>query len=448
MNRNRLWLISAVWVGVGLAMSSSGVSANDPPNIVVLFSDDAGYADFGFQPNVRDDYRDLTPRIDSIAKAGCRFTNAYMSASVCSPSRAGLMTGRYQQRFGHDNNIPPGYMKGGLPLTETMMSTRLQQAGYQTGLIGKWHLGYPDDYHPNRRGFDYFYGCLQGSRKYFPIENVSPHRVFLENDQPTEEGGYVTDRIGDAACEFISKHRDQAFFLFVSFTAPHGPLQAKPEHLDKLTQIGNERRRKNAGLIVSLDENVGKILDCLDDLDLVDKTLVVFTNDNGGQTQYAANNSPLRGRKGQLWEGGIRVPMAMRWPGRIEPETVIDDPVISLDLLPTFLAAGDHRIDPDWQLDGIDLNQRLTGAVDALPARTLFWRRRGPTGQIAARKAEWKVILDRARPDASPELFNLSQDIAEARNVAEQFPERTSELINEIQQWESGLGTPQWGTNQ
>ena len=315
------------------------VEAEELPNLVVLMSDDAGYADFGFQPLVADDYRSLTPRIDSIAKQGCRLSSAYMSGAVCSPSRAGFMTGRYQQRFGHDNNIPPGYMKGGLPLTETFMAKRLGDLGYKTGLIGKWHLGYPEDYQPNQRGFDYFYGCLQGSRKYFPIENVSPHRVFLENTTPTEEAGYITDRIGDGACRFIEANKSNPFFLFVSFTATHGPLDVKEEHLKKLANMKPNKRKKNAGLMVSLDENVGKILDQLDVLGLTEKTLVVFTNDNGGQTQSGANNHPLRGRKGQLWEGGVRVPMAIRWPGHIPAGSVFEEPVISLDLFPTFLAA-------------------------------------------------------------------------------------------------------------
>ena len=428
-----------------LCQVSGYAFANDLPNIIVLLSDDAGYADFGFQPHVRDDFKNLTPRIDSIAKAGCRFSNAYMSGCVCSPSRAGLMTGRYQQRFGHDNNIPPGYMKGGLPLSETFGSKRLQSIGYKTGVTGKWHLGYPVDYQPNRRGFDYFYGCLQGSRKYFPIENVSPHRVFLENEKPTAEKGYVTDRIGDAACRFIEKHKDAPFFLFVSFTATHGPLDAKDEHLNQLKHIRKLRRRKNAGLMVSLDENVGKILDRLKALDLEKDTMVIFTNDNGGQTQTAANNEPLRGRKGQLWEGGIRVPMAIRWPGRISAGTVIDDPVISLDLLPTFFAAAERTVDPAWNLDGLSLFKLLTGEVDSVPGRKLYWRRNGAAGAIAVRQGQWKMIHLRNEDGAEARLFDLDGDIGEMRNLAEENPEVLRELVDAANDWESELAQPLWG---
>lgn len=422
-------------------------AADDPPNIIVLMSDDAGYADFGFQPNVADDYKDVTPRIDSIAAGGCRLSNAYMSGCVCSPSRAGLMTGRYQQRFGHDNNIPPGYMKGGLPLSETFLAERMHTIGYKTGLIGKWHLGYPDAYQPNPRGFDYFYGCLQGSRKYFPIKDVSPHRVFLENTTPTEEIGYVTDRIGDGACKFVSDNKDSPFFLFVSFTAPHGPLQAKQEHLDKLAHIDKPKRRKNAGLVVSLDENVGKILDQLKALNLTDNTLVVFTNDNGGQTQYAANNTPLRGRKGQLWEGGIRVPMAIQWPAHIQPGSVVDDPVISLDLLPTFFAAAGQVANPEWKLDGTNVLDRLTGKSESLAERDLYWRRNGAPGPIAVRRGKWKMLNQRNEAGARPQLFDLSNDIAESADVADANPEVLRNLVDAANAWESELAQPLWGPN-
>lgn len=423
----------------------SPLSGDDPPNIVVLFSDDAGYADFGFQPDVRDDFRNLTPRIDSIAKAGCRFSSAYMSGSVCSPSRAGLMTGRYQQRFGHDNNIPPGYMEGGLPLTETFGAKRLKELGYATGLIGKWHLGYPDEYHPNRRGFDYFYGCLQGSRKYFPIENVSPHRVFLENDTPTEETGYVTDRIGDGACRFISENKDAPFFLFVSFTATHGPLNAKQEHLDKLAHIAQPRRKKNAGLMMSMDENVGKILDRLNELGLTENTIVIFSNDNGGQTQTGANNHPLQGRKGSLWEGGIRVPMALQWPAKVASGSVVDDPVIALDWLPTFIEAAGHKVDHGWELDGISLLDRITGAVDALPERSLFWRRNGESGAIAVRRGDWKMLHLRGEEEAEPMLFNVTDDIGEVHDFAAHHASKLRELTERASSWESELSKPLWG---
>lgn len=357
------------------------------------------------------------------------------------------MTGRYQQRFGHDNSLPPGYRKGGLPLDETLMAKRFQEIGYRTGLIGKWHLGYPAAYQPNARGFDYFYGCLQGSRSYFPIERVSPHRVFLENQSPTAETGYVTDRIGEAACRFIADHRERPFFLFVSFTAPHGPLEPKPQHLKRLSHIPQPKRRKNAGLMLSLDENVGRILDQLQQLNLTENTLVVFTNDNGGQTQYAARNAPLRGRKGELWEGGIRVPMAMQWPGKIDAGDVIDDPVISLDLFPTFMAVVGRQVPAEWHLDGVNLLNRLTKNQESLPQRDLFWRRHGSAGSIAMRRGQWKLLEERDQPDSTPQLFDLSRDISESHNLARQKPSKVQELKAAWQTWEKQLQQPLWGPN-
>ena len=347
------------------------------PNIVVLYSDDAGYADFGFQPNVADDMKHLTPRIDTIAKDGARFSNAYMSGCVCSPSRAGLMTGRYQGRFGFDNNLPPA-TNNGLSLDETFGSKRLQKLGYKTGLIGKWHLGYPKEFHPNKRGWDWFYGCLQGSRSFYPIKNPSPHRVILENSTPTEEVGYVTDRFGDAACRFIKENKEQPFYLFVSFTSPHSPLQMKESDQDRVAHIKNKKRRNYAGLVVSLDDNVGKILDALKENDLDETTLVLFTNDNGGQTLTGANNAPLRGKKGTFFEGGIRVPLAMKWPGKITPGKVIDEPVIALDLLPTFVNIAGGKVENHWNLDGIDLSSLLSSSTNTPPSRPLFWRTHGP----------------------------------------------------------------------
>jgi len=431
-------------IGANVNPTNAQERTNQPlPNIVVLFSDDAGYADFGFQPNCRKEMQALTPNIDRIAREGLRCSNAYVSGCVCSPSRAGLMTGRYQERFGFDNNLPPG-AQNGLSLKETFGAKRLQQLGYKTALIGKWHLGYPDTFHPNRRGWDWFYGLLQGSRSYYPYEHPTPHRVFLDNTTPTPEEGYVTDRIGDAACRFIAEQKDQPFFLFVSFTAPHGPLQPKKEDLARLAHIQGGKRKKYAGLILSLDDNVGKILKALAQHGLSENTLVVFTNDNGGQTKTGANNAPLRGRKGQLYEGGIRVPWAVRWPAKIKPGTTIDDPVIAIDLIPTFVAAAGGQVDPEWKLDGINLLPLWTGKVNTLPTRDLFWRKGGSQGYQAVREGEWKLYRDKTHV-CPPELYHLSQDISEEHDVAADHPEIVTRLGKKLDQWDSELVPPLWG---
>ncbi len=424
------------------ALGQGKTSERIRPNIVVLLADDAGYGDFGFQGSANEDLAPLTPHIDSIARGGARFTQAYMAGCVCSPSRAALLTGRYPQRFGHEQNLPVGHSSG-LSLEESTMADRLKGAGLRTALIGKWHLGYPSEYHPNRRGFDWFFGCLQGSRSYFPIEKPTDFRVLQENGRPTPEGGYVTDRLGDGAVQFIEKHREQPFFLLVSFTAPHGPMHAKPEDLESLGHIENLRRRKYAGMVKSLDDNVGKILAALKKAGLTERTLVVFTNDNGGQTSTGANNSPLRGRKGQLLEGGVRVPWAMRWPDRIPAGLVIDDPVISLDLLPTFLAAaGAPRAEG---LDGVDLLPRLTGRVDALPERALMWRKDGTGREIAIRRGRWKLhVADRAESEV-PMLYDLETDRGESTDRAAEHPDRVAALAQELAAWEKELVPPRWG---
>ena len=428
------------WTSLAIAFLCGLAAAERPPNIVVLFADDAGYADFGFMT----DAADWTPRIDSIAAAGARFTNAYMTGCVCSPSRAGLLTGRYQTRFGHENNLPPGYMDGGMDLDETTLADRLKALGYATGLVGKWHLGYPPPYHPNERGFTWFYGLLQGARNYFPYENPRPHQVIQENGKATREGGYVTDRFGDAAVRFIAKNKEKPFFLFLSFTAPHGPLQAKAEDLAGLDADLSLKRRKYIGLLRSLDANVGKVLDALKEHGLESNTLVVFTNDNGGQTRTGASNAPLRGRKGQLTEGGIRVPMCMRWPGVIEAGRVIDDPVISLDLLPTFVSVGGGKVVADRNLDGIDLGPLLRDKDLALPTRPFFWRKGGPGGSIAMRLGKHKLYFADRKQSAAARLFDLASEIGEETDIAGENEEVVARMGKMLADWEAQQVYPAW----
>lgn len=427
-----------------LAVSSVGSAQ---PNIIILYSDDAGYADFGFQPNCAADMKKLTPNIDRIAKEGARFTNAYMAGSVCSPSRAGLMTGRYQQRFGYDNNLPPGFQSG-LDLKEKFGVNYLKPLGYTTGLVGKWHLGYPEEYHPNKRGFDWFYGLLQGSRPYYEIPKPSAHQVIQENGRITKEDGYVTDRFGDAACRFIRENKEAPFFLFVSFTSPHGPLQPKPEDVKRVAHIDQKRRANYAGLVVNLDDNVGKVLDCLKTEGLDGNTIVLFTNDNGGQTSNGANNTPLQGKKGTLWEGGVRVPWVMRWKGEIPAGSIIDQPVIALDLLPTLIEAAGGELSLDWNLDGRSflelLGEKRKTASLVEVARPLFWRQGGSGGPRAMREGKWKIIHNRNSGD-KPALFDLSKDVGESRDLSNENGEVLKAMLRKLNVWEKQLEEPRWG---
>ena len=426
-----------------LVSATLSIVAAEKPNIVILFSDDAGYADFGFQPNCADDMKHLTPNINTIAQDGVHFTNAYMTASICSPSRAGLMTGRYQQRFGYDNNLPSD-QKQGLPLSETFGAKRLQDLGYKTALVGKWHLGYPEEMQPNKRGFDWFYGILQGGRGYFPIEGSRRGGVVLENTTPTKEAGYLTDRFGAAACKFITENKEHPFFLFVSFTSPHSPNQPKEEDMKRTAHIKDEQRAAYAGLIVSLDDNIGKILAQLKKEKLDNNTLVIFMNDNGGQTRTGGNNSPLSGKKGSLLEGGIRVPWAMRWHGNIKPGSMIHDPIISLDLIPTLIEVAGSESKPEWKLDGRSILARITGKVNSLPTRPLFWRQNGTIGDRSLREGNWKIHHQRSS-GGPPKLYNLHDDIGEKNDLSTKHPDIFNAMMTKLNQWESELLEPLWG---
>ena len=427
-----------------LAQQAPAEPADPLPSIIVLMSDDAGFADFGFQPGCAADCRELTPRIDSLAAAGARFTDACATGAVCSPTRAGMLTGRYQQRFGHERNIPAGSMTAGLDPAERTLGDRLGALGLATGYVGKWHLGYADAFHPNRRGFAHFHGLLQGSRPYGTIERDAPHQVLQVNGKLQPEAGYVTDRFGDAAAAFVKEHAKEPFVLFVSFTAPHGPLQPLAADLATVPESVPAQRRKNLGLLVGLDRAVGRILDAVEEAGIRDRTLVVFTNDNGGQVQTGADNGPLRGAKGTLYEGGIRVPLAVRWPQRIRPGTVVTTPVALFDLLPTFVAATGARVDADWRLDGRDLLPLLAGDPGAVGERALFFRTNGPKGPVAMRRGVHKLVYERNRAGSEPELYDLSRDPGEASNLAAAEPERLAAMLAEIATWEAQLVDPRW----
>lgn len=315
----------------------------------------------------------------------------------------------------------------------------------------KWHLGYPEEYRPNQRGFDHFYGLLKGSRSYHPYARPTRGRVIRNNDTPTPEEGYITDRIGDAACSFIDAHKDERFYLFVSFTSPQGPLEPREGYDDekRLGHIEDGKRKKYAGLLSAMDENVGKILASLKKHDLEENTLVIFTNDNGGPgpNKTGADNYPLRGFKRGLHEGGIRVPWAMRLPGVIAPDSVIEQPVTTLDILPTLLDFAGTEIDSGWNLDGVSLLPLLKDPTAKLPERSLYWRRNGPGGPIAIRDQDWKLVIFRNDPNALPKLYNLATDVGEVNDVGSEYPEVVARLQSKLESWESELSVPLWQSN-
>jgi len=405
------------------------------PNIVILFADDAGYMDFGFTGT--NDFK--TPRIDQLASEGVICTQAYVTASVCSPSRAGLLTGRYQQRFGHETNLRGKDV--GLPLSETTIADRLGKLGYTSCAIGKWHLGGNPEQHPMSRGFQEFHGFLLGSRTYFSKPNKEKvTQQSLMHDRaivPEDDNRYLTDWMAEEANTFIEKHTDDPFFLYVAFNAVHTPMQAPEELLREFPEIEHPKRKKLAGMTLSLDMAIGSIMDTLKEQGLDENTIVFFLNDNGGATTNASDNGVLRGMKGSKWEGGIRVPYVVRWTNHIQPGT-FNKPISSLDIAATALVQAGAENAELTSLDGINLMPFVSGKDTSEPHDVLYWRR-GPAG--AVREGDWKLIAVEEQP---PLLFNIREDISETKNLAEVHPEKVIYLESLYESWQSQLVEPLW----
>jgi arylsulfatase A-like enzyme len=423
-------------VGVVALLTTALCHATPRPNIVVLFADDLGYGDVGYQGLTEIP----TPHIDSIAKNGVAFTCGYVTAPVCGPSRAGLMTGRYQNRFGFEDNPGPFRQKQGVlvgtPLNQKNMAERFKTLGYVTGMVGKWHEGKDARIEPHNRGFDEWFGFNNGASEYFVRDN--PKKMLVRNGKPVKaEHQYLTGAFGREAVAFIERHKAEAFFLFVPFNAVHGPLQAIEEQKKRFSKIENEKRRTTAAMLWSMDRNVGKILAALREQGLEENTLVFFLSDNGGKPggNYSYN-TPLRGEKGQLLEGGIRIPFCAQWKGRLPAGKRVDFPVISLDILPTALAAAGATI-PDG-LDGIDLVPHVLGKSPA-PDRILHWRF---LFQWAIRDAEWKLVKTKNDPEM---LFRIAEDMCEKNDLIRIHPEVAARLRKTHEAWTATLMKPQWG---
>jgi arylsulfatase A-like enzyme len=408
------------------------------PNIVLILADDLGYAGLSVQES-----KDVpTPNIDSIAANGVRFTDGYVTCPVCAPTRAGLLTGRYQQRFGFETNPgPEAYAdeKFGLPRDQDTLADRLKPLGYATGMFGKWHLGYKPELTPPRRGFDEFFGFLSGANNYIPAAGRQRNPILRGMDV-VQEKEYFTDALAREAVAFIEKRRADPFFLYLPFNAVHAPLEAVPKYLDRFTAIKDEKRRTYAAMTAAMDDAVGRVLDTLRRLNLEEDTLVFFLSDNGGPTpQTTSSNAPLRGYKGQVLEGGIRVPFLMQWKGRVPAGRVYRNPVMSLDIHPTALAAAGATIRPEWSLDGVSLLPYLTGNNPGKPHETLYWRFHQ---QHAIRQGDWKLVTASGSP--RPQLFNLAQDIGESKDLAAAMPAKVKELEAAWQAWNAQLQDPKW----
>lgn len=432
--------------------SSPGISSVDRPNIVLLFADDAGYADFGFHGSKIMQ----TPNLDKMASEGVRFAQGYVSDPTCGPSRAGLMTGRYQQRFGYEENNVPGYMSGvsaqlgdemGLPLEEKTIGDYMQSLDYKTSLLGKWHLGSADRFHPTNRGFDHFYGFRGGDRSYFPYKSkpkALPERIFADKRMERgfghyeEHQGYLTDVLADEANQFIEANQDNPFFIMISFNGVHTPMESTQADLDQFPELSGKRQHV-AAMTLALDRATGKVLGKLKELGLEENTIVVFTNDNGGPTDKNASiNYPLSGTKSNHLEGGIRVPFLMKWPKRLPENEVYDFPVSTMDLLPTFYAAGGGEIGSDSNLDGVNLVPYVRGENKQRPHQVMFWKKET---RAVIRDGDWKLIRF---PDRPAELYNITEDIAEQDNRAADYPEKVKAMFKQLFAWELTLERPRW----
>jgi arylsulfatase A-like enzyme len=444
-------LFVALLVGVFSAGPSATLAQSRRPNIVVIVADDMGYGDIGVHGA-----KDIpTPAIDSIAQNGIRFTDAYVTGPYCSPTRAGLMTGRYPQRFGHEFNIAPTeeHQNYGLALTETTMAARLKSAGYRTAVFGKWHLGSAAKFHPMDRGFDEFFGFLHGGHSY--LGPGPPGNPLLDGRKPAAQTPYLTDALADRAVDFIKRHQTQPFFLYLAFNAVHVPMQATDRYLQRFAHIPEGNRRTYAAMLAAMDDGIGRTLSALRAAKLEEHTLVVFFSDNGGPTIVGgvngSTNAPLRGSKRQTYEGGIRVPFMMQWLGRLPRGRIDARPVIQLDVLPTALAAAAIPVDPKWPLDGINLLPLVTERLTAATHDALYWRL---GGMMAIRKGDWKLLkMNDQAYLADPaelsdlsgvELYNLKEDIGESKNLAATQAEKVKELTAAWRQWNQTLARPAW----
>jgi arylsulfatase A-like enzyme len=442
----RRWALGVLLAGLaGCAapVPAPAGRADRRPNLVFVLVDDLGYGDLGCYGG-----RDIpTPQIDRLASEGIRFTDFYANAPVCTPTRAAFMTGRWQQRLGIEWALgytaeqqrrvngawvdEPDIHKLGLPLGEVTLASILKKAGYATGAFGKWHLGYPPEYNPVRRGFDEYFGTLLGHADYFRHAYYDGTYALRDGDRAVRAEGYLTDLVNRRAVEFVRKHAGEPFFLYVPHQAVHAPYQPPGPPAPPVTKenMNDGDRRAYAAMLGKVDEGVGHLLSELARLGLDRDTLFVLSSDNGGA--HHSDNSPLFHGKQSLWEGGIRVPCLMRWPGRLPAGRVARQPALTMDVTATFAALAGAAPPPGRPFDGIDL---LAPGAPEVP-RAFFWRiDRSTRKQKAVRHGRWKLVLDGGYTSL---LFDLEADPGERRNLAIRHPEVLRDLERRLRAWEA-----------
>jgi len=435
------------------AAAQPAARANTKPNVVLILMDDMGYGDIGSY-GVKDA---RTPNLDRLAREGVRLTDAYANASNCSPTRAGLISGQYQQRYGIEWPLgsAPGDSARGLPATGTSLPALLKKNGYATGLIGKWHLGFKPEFGPNAHGFDEFFGFVSGAVDYYTHRRGDGTPDLYENTTPVEVPAYLTDEITRRAVGFVDHHSTGPFFLEVAYnavhwpfeppdmpaSARHGPPQPAAAGDQSLYQGPNATvpatRADYVRMLERADEGVGKILTALEARGLAKNTLVIFTNDNGGE--WLSRNAPLSNRKSTLWEGGIRVPLILRWPGHLPANKSSAQVAITMDLTASILGVTGSAIPPTYRLDGVNLLPTLSGQ-SPLVERQLFWRIKRPHEQRAVRSGRWKLLQDVGNQGPGNfYLFDVSADPGERHDLTAEHPEVVGKLSRALDAWEKDV---------
>ncbi len=453
--------VACLVVAVVAANSCRAETPATRPNVLLVLCDDLGYGDVGFNG-----CRDIqTPELDALARGGTICTSAYVSHPFCGPSRMGLMTGRYAHAFGGAFNLPPyglgidAYNKRGIPSNEKLISEVLQQAGYYTIAVGKWHLGFGKPYHPNVRGFDEHYGFLGGGHMYFPERygpiyerqsraaktHINEYVTPLElNGKQVEETEYMTDGLSREADRFVRKaaKQEKPFFLYLAYNAPHTPLEAKEEDLKHYSNIKDTKRRTYAAMVHAVDRGVGRVVAALKETGQYENTLIIFFSDNGGKTSAGASNVPLARGKGSVYEGGCRVPMFFHWPGHVPAAVKFDHPISALDLYPTLTGLAGGEIAADKQLDGRNIWSDFIAGKDPRGDSKIFaLRYRDGFSEVGVRQGPWKACRDSKGPW---KLFNLDDDIGERRDLSKQHPDLVRQLVAAAKQWSQNHQAPRW----
>lgn len=423
----------------GNIKAENKIKKDNKPNIILILADDLGYGDLGFTGCT--DYK--TPHIDKLAEGGVICTNAYSSHSFCAPTRAGIMTGRYQHRFGFQENPSQRFPEFGLPESETILPKVLKDAGYKSALVGKWHLGVMKHQHPLEKGFDEFYGFTGGGHDYFVCDpeekNDHSYKVFMENNGRKETfENYLTDDLTQYATNFVEQNQDRPFFLYLSYNAPHTPLQAPEKYIKRVSDIQDKDRRTYAAMVTALDDGVGKVMQKLKELSLEENTLVFFMSDNGGAPFNWPDNKPFNGSKGTLLEGGIHVPYLVYWKGTLQPNTY-DELVMSFDVFATATALAKVANPRHKEIDSQNLIPYLLGKKQSQPHKYLYWTQ--GNFQEAVRTGDFKFLQIQEKDRY---LFNLKNDIGETKDIGQENQKQIKRLTKIFGSWKSELPEPKY----